>query len=114
MYFVLQGAVKILGLMQEILPPLGQLNSQLASIANSHSPSLPPPLETPSPETSDVPSPDLLPVEPGLLCHSFDMTPSLEQNTTSNHYAIVESDHPYKPASVANYKVSTLLCGNVF
>ncbi|ESO93790.1 hypothetical protein LOTGIDRAFT_153260, partial [Lottia gigantea] len=25
--------------------------------------------------------------------------------TTSQHYAIVQSDHPYKPASVANYKV---------
>ncbi len=26
-------------------------------------------------------------------------------NTTSQHYSVVESDHPYKPASVANYKV---------
>lgn len=26
-------------------------------------------------------------------------------STTSNHYAIVESDHPYRPASVANYRV---------
>ncbi|XP_064119634.1 E3 ubiquitin-protein ligase MYCBP2-like isoform X5 [Macrobrachium nipponense] len=26
--------------------------------------------------------------------------------TTSNHYAWVESDHPYRPASVANYRVS--------
>jgi len=26
-------------------------------------------------------------------------------STTSNHYAIVESDHPYHPASVANYRV---------
>ncbi|GIX94124.1 e3 ubiquitin-protein ligase MYCBP2 [Caerostris extrusa] len=27
-------------------------------------------------------------------------------STTSNFYAIVESDHPYRPASVANYRVS--------
>lgn len=27
-------------------------------------------------------------------------------STTSNQYAIVESDHPYRPASVANYRVS--------
>ena len=26
-------------------------------------------------------------------------------NTTSQHYALIESDHPYKPATVANYKV---------
>ncbi|GAB6023050.1 hypothetical protein CHUAL_007142 [Chamberlinius hualienensis] len=26
--------------------------------------------------------------------------------TTSNHYAIVESDHPYKPSSITTYKVS--------
>ncbi|XP_069130438.1 LOW QUALITY PROTEIN: E3 ubiquitin-protein ligase MYCBP2-like [Argopecten irradians] len=26
--------------------------------------------------------------------------------TTSHHYAVVESDHPYKPATVANYKVT--------
>ncbi|KAG8179148.1 hypothetical protein JTE90_015337 [Oedothorax gibbosus] len=27
-------------------------------------------------------------------------------STTSNQYAIVESDHPYRPASVANYRVT--------
>ncbi|PNF26946.1 hypothetical protein B7P43_G12700 [Cryptotermes secundus] len=27
-------------------------------------------------------------------------------NTTSHHYAWVESDHPYKPATVSNYRVS--------
>ena len=26
-------------------------------------------------------------------------------STTSQHYAVIESDHPYKPATVANYKV---------
>ena len=30
---------------------------------------------------------------------------SKDPSTTSQHYAIVESDHPYKPATVANYKV---------
>ena len=26
-------------------------------------------------------------------------------STTSQHYAVIESDHPYKAAQVANYKV---------
>ncbi|XP_054723026.1 E3 ubiquitin-protein ligase MYCBP2-like [Uloborus diversus] len=30
--------------------------------------------------------------------------------TTSNHYAIVESDHPYRPASVASYRVTFPSC----
>lgn len=28
----------------------------------------------------------------------------LDLNTTSNHYCIIESDHPYKSASISNYK----------
>ncbi|XP_064637403.1 E3 ubiquitin-protein ligase MYCBP2-like isoform X3 [Lineus longissimus] len=35
---------------------------------------------------------------------------SQENTTTSQHYAVVESDHPYKPATVANYKVSFPEC----
>lgn len=33
--------------------------------------------------------------------------PATEINggTTSQHYAIVESEHPYKPATVSHYKV---------
>jgi E3 ubiquitin-protein ligase MYCBP2 len=67
-----QGAVQILGIIQEILPEVAQLNTLS-----------PPPLPTP-----EVPP---------------------ENGTTSQHYAIVESDHPYKPASVFNYKVCTKL-----
>lgn len=29
--------------------------------------------------------------------------------TTSNHYAWVESEHPYKPASVSNYRYSNFV-----
>lgn len=66
---LLQGAVQILGIIQEILPEVAQLN-------------------TLSPRY--IPAPE--------VC--------LENGTTSQHYAIIESDHPYKPASVSNYKVS--------
>lgn len=66
---LLQGAVQILGIIQEILPEVAQLN-------------------TLSPRY--IPAPE--------VCS--------ENGTTSQHYAIIESDHPYKPASVSNYKVS--------
>lgn len=66
---LLQGAVQILGIIQEILPEVAHLN-------------------TLSPRY--IPAPDV----------------SSENSTTSQHYAIIESDHPYKPASVSNYKVS--------
>lgn len=63
-----RGAVQILGIIQEILPEVAQLN-------------------TLSPRY--IPAPE--------VCS--------ENGTTSQHYAIIESDHPYKPASVSNYKV---------
>lgn len=31
----------------------------------------------------------------------------LDLNTTSNHYCIIESDHPYKSASISNYKYTS-------
>lgn len=31
--------------------------------------------------------------------------PEMNGGTTSHHYAVVESDHPYKPATVSHYKV---------
>ena len=67
--------MKILGLVQDILPPIAQLNAHLSSQASIT-------------DSSDT--------DASLL----DMGASSQQ-----HYAIVESDHPYKPATVANYKV---------
>jgi hypothetical protein len=71
---ILQSAVQVLNLVQEILPPAATLNSH----------------GLPS-------SPKHRSLEPGAL---------QENTTTSQHYAVVESDHPYKPATVANYKVT--------
>ena len=79
--------MQVLGLVQEILPPIAQLNSQLCQQVAPASPTLP--LEG-SLETS------------------------VEANTTSQHYAIVESDHPYKPATVANYKVGERHCSSTY
>lgn len=36
----------------------------------------------------------------------------LDLNSTSNHYCIIESDHPYKSASISNYKYDqNFMCG---
>ncbi|KAL5012682.1 hypothetical protein ScPMuIL_011233 [Solemya velum] len=63
-----RGSVQVLSLIQEILPAVSSLSSQLFPVS----------LQT-----------------------------DIENNggTTSQHYALVESDHPYKPATVANFKV---------
>ena len=93
--YSLQGAVKVLSLVQEVLPPISQLNTILC-------------------HQGTPPSPTSL--------HPPDSTVLLEGggNTTSQHYTVVESEHPYKPATVANYKVTflyiqhyELLCDNV-
>lgn len=39
---------------------------------------------------------------------NIDSTVEVNGGTTSHHYAVVESDHPYKPATVSNYKVITV------
>ena len=72
----------MLGLVQELLPPIADINSRL----------------------------------------SHQVAPGSDENgqanvdggsTTMQHYAVVESDHPYKPAAVSNFKVILMysLCG---
>lgn len=80
--YVFQGAVQVLSMVQELLPPVGELNTHL-----SGQPAL-----LPSPTSIER-------GEAGSSSHS-------DVNTTSEHYAVVESDHPYKPATVTNYRVS--------
>ena len=61
----LQGAVEVLRLVQDILPPVTALVTR---------------------------------------CYDDDVTAT---DTCRRHYAIVESDHPYKAAAVHNYRVTT-------
>ena len=71
-----QGAVQVLAMIQEILPPLSELNcQQQARLASGE--------------------------------HLFggDSMSTVDGNTPGQHYTVVESEHPYKPATVANYKV---------
>ncbi len=81
----------MLSLVQEILPPVAQLNSQLGT-------------QVSLPAAASCTA--LTPVE-------GDNGNQTEPNTTSQHYAIVESDHPYKPASVASYKVRERIVGSM-
>ncbi|XP_071483043.1 E3 ubiquitin-protein ligase MYCBP2-like [Diadema antillarum] len=74
-----KSAVQVLDLLKDILPPVAAINQQFAP---------PTPPVNQSTDSCSGPSADI---------HTI---------TTSMHYALVESDHPYKPATVANYRVS--------
>jgi len=81
-----QGAVQILSLIQEILPPT-------ASLIRSHLPHGHTPASIgQAPEDGSAASES----SNGMFC-----------SANHRHYAIIESDHPYKPATVSNYKVSS-------
>ncbi|XP_063236464.1 E3 ubiquitin-protein ligase MYCBP2 isoform X2 [Bacillus rossius redtenbacheri] len=73
-----RSGVQVLGLIQELLPHVAALNS------------LAPPMHRSAGSSDSLPD------------HQAPCTTT----TTSHHYAWVESDHPYKPATVSNYRVS--------
>uniref|UniRef100_A0A6Q2X7Z5 E3 ubiquitin-protein ligase MYCBP2 n=1 Tax=Esox lucius TaxID=8010 RepID=A0A6Q2X7Z5_ESOLU len=76
-----KAAVEVFGLVQELLPAVSALNQKYA-----------PPAFNPNQSTDSTTGnqPDL------GLCAC----------TTSSHYAVIESDHPYKQAGVTQYKVA--------
>ncbi|XP_031417201.1 E3 ubiquitin-protein ligase MYCBP2 isoform X1 [Clupea harengus] len=76
-----KAAVEVFGLVQELLPAVSALNQKYA-----------PPTFNPNQSTDSTTGnqPDQ----------------GLSACTTSNHYAVIESDHPYKQAGVTQYKVS--------
>ncbi|XP_048151617.1 E3 ubiquitin-protein ligase MYCBP2 isoform X15 [Corvus hawaiiensis] len=78
-------AVEVFGLVQQLLPSVAVLNQKYAPPAFN-------PNQSTDSTTGNQP-------EQGLSAC-----------TTSNHYAVVESDHPYKPASVTHYKVTFPEC----
>ncbi|CAG5134648.1 unnamed protein product, partial [Candidula unifasciata] len=82
-----RGAVQVLNLVQEILPAVSGLTRSM------------------------VPVPMTASVQDGstsLTGGIADMAATT--TTTSQHYAVVESEHPYKPTSVVNYKVEFPAC----
>lgn len=83
-----QAAVEVFGLVQELLPAVSALNQKYAPPAFN-------PNQSTDSTTGNQP-------EQGLSAC-----------TTSSHYAVIESDHPYKQAGVTQYKVHStvhLIC----
>lgn len=80
-----QAAVEVFGLVQELLPAVSALNQKYA-----------PPTFNPNQSTDSTTGNQ---PEQGLSAC-----------TTSNHYSVIESDHPYKQASVTQYRVMWLWC----
>lgn len=79
-YFLLsQAAVEVFGLVQQLLPSVAILNQKYA-----------PPLFNPNQSTDST---------------TGNQPEQLSACTTSSHYAVVESEHPYKAASVMQFKV---------
>ncbi|XP_075279518.1 E3 ubiquitin-protein ligase MYCBP2 isoform X14 [Opisthocomus hoazin] len=78
-------AVEVFGLVQQVLPSVAVLNQKYAPPAFN-------PNQSTDSTTGNQP-------EQGLSAC-----------TTSNHYAVVESEHPYKPACVTHYKVTFPEC----
>ncbi|XP_059170813.1 E3 ubiquitin-protein ligase MYCBP2-like isoform X4 [Physella acuta] len=93
-----RGAVQVLYLVQEILPAVSGLTRQM----------VPAPLSA-SANTS-MTSNSFFKVSSALDSSTSSLSSlaagdATAATTTSQHYAIVESDHPYKPANVVNYRV---------
>ncbi|ELW72797.1 putative E3 ubiquitin-protein ligase MYCBP2 [Tupaia chinensis] len=78
-------AVEVFGLVQQLLPSVAILNQKYAPPAFN-------PNQSTDSTTGNQP-------EQGLSAC-----------TTSNHYAVIESEHPYKPAGVMHYKVTFPEC----
>ncbi|KAJ8378392.1 hypothetical protein AAFF_G00242800 [Aldrovandia affinis] len=76
-----KAAVEVFGLVQELLPAVSALNQKYAPPAFN-------PNQSTDSTTGNQP-------EQGLLAC-----------TTSSHYSVIESEHPYKQAGVTQYKVS--------
>ncbi|XP_026529249.1 E3 ubiquitin-protein ligase MYCBP2 isoform X4 [Notechis scutatus] len=78
-------AVEVFGLVQQLLPSVAVLNQKYTPLAFN-------PNQSTDSTTGNQP-------EQGLSAC-----------TTSNHYAVIESEHPYKPACVTQYKVTFPEC----
>ncbi|XP_032082572.1 E3 ubiquitin-protein ligase MYCBP2 isoform X2 [Thamnophis elegans] len=78
-------AMEVFGLVQQLLPSVAVLNQKYTPLAFN-------PNQSTDSTTGNQP-------EQGLSAC-----------TTSNHYAVIESEHPYKPACVTHYKVTFPEC----
>lgn len=99
-----RGSVEVLTLIREILPhvsALNKINSEKMTIFGKLSSQIKAEVNDEVDDTN-VCNDQIDEANAATLIASKMNTSDL--NTTSNHYCIVESDHPYKPASINNYK----------
>ena len=108
----LQSAVQLLNLVQEILPAVAALNCRLSQSS--------PPSPRHATDHNSTPRSGHASEATPRSGHASDQNAPprhADQNpqqtpdhvVSSQHHAIVESDHPYKPATVANFVVSRYL-----
>ncbi|XP_041440248.1 E3 ubiquitin-protein ligase MYCBP2 isoform X6 [Xenopus laevis] len=79
-----KAAIEVFGLVQQLLPSVAILNQKYA-----------PPVFNPNQSTDST---------------TGNQPEQLSACTTSSHYAVLESEHPYKPASVMQFKVAFPEC----
>lgn len=100
-----RSCVEVLNLIREILPNVAALN-RISSVKNTVFDKLAPQLKTEqndeAGQNTEYANDQVDDANTATLITSKVNAPDLV--TTSNHYCIVESDHPYRAASINNYK----------
>lgn len=96
-----RSSVEVLTLIREILPHVAALN-KISSVKNTVFDKIAPQLKAEQNDEDGENSELVDDPNTATLITSKVNAPDLV--TTSNHYCIVESDHPYKAASINNYK----------
>lgn len=99
--FLLKSSVQILGLIKEILPHIAALNQLYTTKEQTSEPSK---LCIKGEESAELENVDF-----GIHKNRNDDTNTVGEKpidncTTSNHYCVVESEHPYRSASINCFK----------
>lgn len=100
-----RSSVEVLNLIREILPHVAALNkisSAKNTVFEKITPHMKAELNDEAGENAEIMNDQVDDANSATLIASKVNTTDLV--TTSNHYCIVESDHPYKAASINNYK----------
>lgn len=90
-----KSSVQVLGLIRDILPHVSALNQLYGKQTTDATAALPKSYSRQTSRRENIFAKDLDEAKQHLA----------ELNTTSNHYCIVESDHPYKSATISSFTV---------
>lgn len=102
-----RSSVDILTLIREILPHVAALNkigSSKGLMFDKIAPQMKADQSDESEENAELPNDGKTDEANAAILMASKMNTAADLVTTSNHYCIVESDHPYKAASITNYK----------